>query len=325
MIIPSDFALAYNQARLRFEKLSVRAEHDLKGVARRFSGEYSGRIKPEESLLLKIIKEGTARPFVEVEDLFAATITVANGTLIARVVEDVRSRFIVVREVPPKTMKPEQFVYDDTHLILKLKPEAGRTDPDVDDLAFELQIKTKLQAAASAVSRDLSYKPKRLSWTRARLASRIRALVEMADELLAKLEEMAEEIETTETYEQFIRLNGIIDLLERTLTPDQIPEDRRRLAQIVDSYLDQSKPKVALDDLQIILSKPEYERFRTATSIGAASSVFIMLFQEGLLSQPGNASQLRGRNRYLITSEMLDLCPELRKIPDDRRILLTVQ
>jgi ppGpp synthetase/RelA/SpoT-type nucleotidyltranferase len=276
MIIPSDFALAYNQVSLRLEKLQRRAQPLLEGVAHHVGGEYSGRIKPTESLLLKIVKEGIERPFDEVDDLFAATITVANGSLIPRVEEEIRSRFAVVSEVPPKTKRPEQFVYDDRHLILKLKHEAGRADPEVDDLVFELQIRTKLQAAASAVSRDLNYKTKRLSWTRARLASRIRALVEMADELLAKLDEMPEEAETAETYEQYIKLNRIIVLLEQLLTPEQIPEDRRRLAHIVDGYLSLCRPPVSLADLETILNKLGYERFRTATSLTASASIFII-------------------------------------------------
>ena len=165
MIIPGDVKQAYDQVWFRLIDLEKRTEPFLRGAAHKVNGEYIHRIKPIESLLLKIEKEGMARPFEEIEDLFAATIIVPNSALIPAVEEDVRSRFGVVREVPPKTKKPEQFVYDDRHLILRLKPEPGREDSKVENLIFELQIKTKMQAAAAAVSRDLSYKTKRLSWT----------------------------------------------------------------------------------------------------------------------------------------------------------------
>ena len=151
-----------------------------------------------------------------------------------------------------KTRPPEEFVYDDRHLILALLSEPGRDDSQIDNLSFELQIKTEMQAAVAAISRPLTYKTRWLSWSRARLASRIRATVELVDDLLSRLSEIPADTAHTpeERYEDYVRLNSIIDLLERTLASEQLPEDRRRLALTVDAYLKDCKPKQQIATLR---------------------------------------------------------------------------
>jgi hypothetical protein len=121
-------------------------------------------------------------------------------------------------------------------------------------------------------------------------------------------------------------VNRIIKTLEETLEPLQLPEDRRRLAITVEKYLKTAKLGLTNNEdvgkFKEILQKVEYKIIREATSLSAAGSVFIILFREGKLAgNPPNPSGLRGR--YLITQEMVDFCPELRKVPADRRVELS--
>jgi hypothetical protein len=150
-------------------------------------------------------------------------------------------------------------------------------------------------------------------------------MVEMADDLLVKLAGSQEPaMLPEEQYSRFATLNQIIDALEAILAPEQIPQDRRRLAITIDELLKQCKPAVPVQDLKEVLAKPEYSRIREASSISAAGSVFIILFLEGRLTiQPGDPNSLRGSRRYLVTKEMVDLCPALGRIPQERRVDLT--
>ncbi len=323
MTVPSELQLAYNQISDRLGALDERASLLLGGIAKSVSGRYDCRIKPVESVLAKIEKDGVEQPFRDIEDLFAATIIVPNATFFPYVEEEVARLFHVVKTVPPRTKKPEEFIYDDRHFILKLRPEAGREDPMLESIYFELQVKTEMQAAASAISRPLAYKSRWLSWTRARLASRIRATVELADDLLARLAEAEPDSARppAEDYEAYARLNLILEVLERNLAREQMPGDRRRLAITVDEYLAACHPRPSAEELERMLVKKDYHNICSASSLSAAGTVFIVLFLEGsLLKDRSDGASLRGDRRFLITSEMIDLCPRLQAIPSTRRV-----
>lgn len=325
MIPPGELVEAYNRHYPDLVKLKSKVDPLLNGIAREVGGRYvKARVKPLESLLLKIERDSPELPFDEIEDLVAATIVVRNPSLLEVAEQLVGEQFQVVEEVEPRTRKPTEFIYDDRQLLLALLEE------DIEGInlpshTFELQIKTELQAAAASISRDLDYKPRWLTWARSRLASSLRALVEMADTLLDQLAEQAdnEQKPPPQKYKPFDARNEIIRVLENNLPDEQLPEDRRRLSIIVERMLDQCEPKVTANDLENFLLKGDYEKVSNASSITAAGSVFIILVLEGrLASVPGDPESLRGRQRFLITQEMIDICPVLASTPSDRRIRL---
>lgn len=327
MTIPSELQLAYNQITETLQTIEGRARPLLEGVAKLVGGRYEGRIKPVASLLAKIEKDGPEHPLSDLDDLYAGRIIVPDASRIAQTEKEVARLFVVTETIRPRTRRPEEFIYDDRHLILKFKPDRGRDEATLANVAFELQIKTVMQAAAADIARPLAYKPRWLSWAKARLVSRIRATVELADDLLEKL--AGEEVEgpqpPIEHYEFYARLNSIIQVLEQHLASEQIPDDRRRLAGIVDEYLKTCQPEVTLNELERILKMKEYKAICSAISISAAGAVFMVLFCEGcLLTKKADARSLRGERRFLITREMIDLCPELGAIPPERRVDLTV-
>jgi|SRR6266850_418579 len=329
MNVPGEFQQAYNQIVPALEKLKVQSNRLLQGVAHSVGGRLiEARIKPIESVLLKTEKDGLAKPFDEMTDLLAATIVVKNEGTILRVEEEVRKIASVFEPVSPKVGKPEEFIYDDRHVILKLIQDPGNADPELENLSLELQIKTEMRAAASSITRDLDYKSRWLVWQRKRWASRIRALVEMVDDLLVKLaeEESESDIPPTELYPSFEHRNRILRTLLECLVTDQLPEDRRRLAVTVERYLRDCNPPLPVADLRTFLLDARHTTIREASSLSPAQKVFLELFREGkLLQNAGDPSSLLGSRRYLITKEMIDLCPELRAVPQNRRIDLSLK
>jgi len=328
MNVPGEFQQGYNRILPRLEKLTTRSNILLRGIADSLGARLiDARIKPVESALLKTEKDGPERPFEEMEDLVAATIVVRHESLIPRVEETIGTVFKVVKSVPPKTKKPEEFIYDDRHLIIALAQDPAEFDPELQGLLIELQLKTELRAAASSVSRELVYKSGWMHWQRTRWASRIRALVEMVDHLLDELADEAGDgvAAPAEEYELFARRNEIISVLADCLGATALPHDRRRLAVTVESYLSECRPKVVPESLRVILSSPAHTLVREAVSLSPAQKVFIVLFSEGnLLGTPGQPATLLGGRRYLITREMEDLCPGLKGVPRGRRVSLSL-
>jgi ppGpp synthetase/RelA/SpoT-type nucleotidyltranferase len=329
MNVPGEFQQAYNQVLPALQKLQKQSNALLQGVAYSAGGRLvEGRIKPIESVLLKTEKDGLANPFSEMDDLLAATIIVKNENAIPTVEEEARKIFRPVKDVPRKTSRPEEFIYDDLHLILALIQDAGNADPELENLSFELQIKTEMRAAASTVTRELDYKSYWLLWQRKRWASRIRALVETIDDLLVRLAE--EELEgvgaPAEDYPFFARRNDVLAVMTRCLGSEGLPEDRRRLAITVETYLKEPNPPVTPAGLADILLDERHASIRQANSLTPAQKVFVALFREGRLSQQGGEpGALVGSRRYLITKEMTDLCPELGAVPADRRVDLALK
>ena len=327
MIVPGEFVQAYNQIFPALEKLKAKSDLLLMGLANSVEGRViQGRIKPIESVVLKADKDCLNKPFEQIDDLLAATVIVRNETFLPRVEAAVPEFFEVIDKVPRKTVRPESFIYDDLRFLLRLKPNPVDVDPELRQMKFELQIKTEMQAAASSATRELDYKTQWLSWNRTRWAGRLRALVEMVDDLLVRLaEEFGAGEPPKETYGMYAERNRIIQILLQSLDPGQIPGDRRRLAIIVESFLKECKPSVSSEELGRLLTKEEYASIRLAQSLSVTQKVFLVLFrEEKLLERKGDPSSLLGKRPYLITREMVDFCPVLKEVPENRRVDLSL-
>jgi hypothetical protein len=160
--------------------------------------------------------------------------------------------------------------------------------------------------------------------TKARFASRVRALVETVDDLLRRMaaEPDPDPEQSPDAYRSFAERNNIVVRLRKWFAESELLEDRRRLAVVIEDYMKECQPPlVTLDDLSRMLSREEYRPIVEATSLSVPQKIFIILVREGsLLATRGDPSTLRGRRRYLIIREMLDVCPELRFVPADRRV-----
>ncbi len=238
MIVPSALQQLYNDISALMMEFKARAEPLLRGAARAAGGRFvEGRVKPIESLLLKLHKDARLPALAEMDDIFAATVVVPNTTCIPLLEDELRANFAIERKSELKTNRPEEFIYDDLHLFLRLNTPL--LEEKFLKILFELQVKTEMQFASAMVTRALAYKTGSLSWIKTRLASRIRALVEMVDEFLARIAESPEEGEDdhSTSYKLFADRNRIIAVCRQCFSESELPEDMRRLSVIVDNHL----------------------------------------------------------------------------------------
>ncbi|HWX56481.1 MAG TPA: hypothetical protein VN176_17990 [Verrucomicrobiae bacterium] len=322
MIVPSELARSYDDLCAALPALQGKVELLLRGAARAVGARFAGiRLKPLPSALLKLYKDAPAQGLAGIQDFLAATIVVPDQTYIPRLKEELANNFVVDAQTAVKTNRPEEFIYDDLHLLLHLK--APGPEIPYGHLQFELQVKTDMQNASATVARQLSYKTKTLSWTRARLASRIRALVEMVDDLLVRIQETPEDQDESSTpYKLYVIRNKIISVCRESFSPSELPEDLRRLSIVIDDILRECKPPVSADELKALLSHNGFTSIREAQSISIVDKVLIAVYKANRISRDVNAGDLRGEKSYIISDEMISLCPELKKIPTERRINL---
>ncbi|MBL7091657.1 hypothetical protein [Acidovorax sp.] len=312
MKIPPSFKQSYMDIHPVLERLEAAVQPRAEEIAKRYNGVYTGRIKEPESILIKAEKEGYKHPFLQMDDLFACTITVPNSQAIEDVRRDVEAIFQLV-EVRQRAVEPEEFAYNDLNLSLKTIPEFWNRGEAYLDLVFELQIKTLLQQAWSQAGHDVIYKARKKTWGLTRITSQLRALLEMADSLLANLDSAANILQGTIEYPKYSKRNQIIDILECAWDDPRLPGNLDRAALVIENYLELAG--LASDDLVELLRREEYRRYVEARSLTPTQAVFIILFQEKWGDMKPRLK--KGKRKVLVTSEMLDLCPNLAKIPPD--------
>ena len=315
MKVPSRFRAEYDKVYPVLQRLEDFVKPRAQRIAERFNGSYSGRIKEPESVLIKAEERGTIYPLKEMNDLFACTITVPTCVQIPEVRAEVEQSFQVVY-VDQRDVDPEKFVYSDLHLYLNVIEEFYNRDEPYLRYVFELQVKTLLQRSWSQAAHDVIYKPKRRTWGLTRMASQLRALLEMADSVLANLESAAAALQPTVDYPKYSELNSIISMLEDTWDQPSLPlqPHRLRAARVIRDYLQLAG--LTIEDLVGLLGREEYTPYVSAQSLTPTEAVFIILFLEKWGDMRG---RLRAR-RLLVTDEMLDLCPTLQRIPNDCRM-----
>ncbi len=318
MKIPQSFILAYDQVYPTLKRLEAFVEPRMQQIATKNNGVYSARIKESESILVKAEKGGYRNLFEEMDDLFACTITVPNSLMIKNILEEIQATFKVI-EQRQRPLKPTEFAYNDLNLSLQVIPYSRNKKKAFWDLVFELQIKTLLQQAWSQAGHDIIYKAKRKTWGLERIASQLRALLEMADSILANLEDAANTLQENIKYTKFDKLNQITDIMAETWNEEDLPANLYRAAQVTESYLGLTKLNVS--DLTALLKNEKYSGYIEARTLTPTQTVFIILFEEEF----GDILPRLKKRANLITDEMLDLCPKLHRIPSNNRVNLYQQ
>jgi ppGpp synthetase/RelA/SpoT-type nucleotidyltranferase len=321
MIVPATLKNSYLASVPVWEKIQNESDAVLDNIAKRHGGTYTSRIKPLESAVLKIEKEEYAIPFFDMEDMLAGSIIVPVLSEIIPTKVDVEREFVVDEIRPLQVPDPEKFggAYD-LHLILKLKDSPYRIEKGVLNFRFEIQIKTFLQHAWSKAGHDIIYKPKRMSYGLVRIASQVRALLELADNVLANIESAAQ-LQIEPDYPKYTNSKRIIEIMEKHWETSRLPADRRRAAGIIQRYMELAKISTP-DYLDTIISEPRYADFFQLRSVTPTQTIFIILF----IAKNGNIPKIvEGNSKVLITEEMMDICPLLSRIPAANRISVSSQ
>ncbi len=197
---------------------------------------YESRIKGLESYALKL---ETGR-FVEpnrLEDFFACMLVVENTLEIKKAINLLKPH-ISIKERRPKDEKithknSDSFIFDDLRLYATLKPTAAREKGIINDLVFEIQIKTFLQHAWSIATHDLIYKSNEINWTKQRVAYQVKAMLENAEVSIEKAYSIKKIPGLPLTNEKVEYQKKVQKLLIDFWEVDRLPKDLIRLVDNV--------------------------------------------------------------------------------------------
>lgn len=189
--IPHSIRQYYNDLYDKYEELEAIVCKILQDNVLNEKWLFLHRIKSKESFYFKL---QTGRIDAAYEDFLACTIVVENLAQVLDAEKRLLTYFSLAYRRPEHkkiTKKsPEEFVFDDLRLYLKLK----RRDltNKLQNVIFEFQIKTYLQHAWTIATHDLIYKPIGGSdWAMARVAYQIKAMLEHAEISIAQVKHIA--------------------------------------------------------------------------------------------------------------------------------------
>ena len=202
---------------------------------------YESRVKQLISFALKM-ETGRFNCPSALEDFFACTLVVANASEIANAEKIVNEHFSVKYRRPEnnaKTQSPDYFPFDDLRLYVTLQENKSLPPNDLQEIIFEIQIKTFLQHAWSIATHELIYKSDGASWSKQRIAFQIKAMLEHAEISIQQAEQLANCAALAKEDNQTKKVRDTIALLKTQWNDDELPDDRGRLAKNIISLLKQ--------------------------------------------------------------------------------------
>ncbi|MFC9744368.1 RelA/SpoT domain-containing protein [Streptomyces niveus] len=271
------------------------------------------RVKAADSIFAKLQK-GDYERIWDVEDLVAGRAVFLHPSDIDSAIESIEGKFPTFETKNVEAGKPNDFRYQQPHLIVGFPLDYVERHPELSDVKIELQLTTYIQHALQESTHDVIYKGARFSWREARLDGRLRGLLEIVDDVLANISNVAQ-VNEDPTYELFDRRNAIIDAAQGLWRAEQLPTDMRRFAITIEGLI--IAAGVSVDELT--------EMAKSHSDLVGALSLNPVDKIVGILLRERFDDLLRGikRRKLLISSELEDMVAEASKWPAQKRVTLS--
>lgn len=284
---------------------------------------YESRLKQIESFAMKI-EMGRFNKAEIFEDFFASTIVVKNLSEISLAQNFVANHFKIRFQRPSSSSFTHKdsfsFPFDDLRLYVSLKNvETGEFAPDLYDFIFEIQIKTFLQHAWSIATHDLIYKSDKINWAKERIAYQVKATLEHAEVTISGVEQLSKLNELAKENKEVKKVNQLISLILKHWKPEDLPSDRRRLAQNILAFI--NAIGISFHELEEILKSESNNGRGTLTRnlspyLIVVQSVFNICPERIIGYLQDDNSQ--NKHKILITSE-IDI-PNLESIVEEKLV-----
>lgn len=283
---------------------------------------YISRIKAPESFALKI-ETGRFTKEEIFEDYFACTLVVQNINEIISAIDFIKEHFVFLLQRPHSLnityKESHSFPFDDLRLYCSYRDlGVDAISEEVLSLKFEVQIKTFLQHAWAIATHDLIYKSELIHWGKERIAYQVKASLEQAEVSISGVNNLCQVTELSKENKITKKVNSVIVVLNRNWNNEDLPVDKRRLAQnIIQLFENLNIPISNLNSLLV-----------NETNIGRGIltknlSPYLVVVQSLFYQNPTDVlcflkSRETTKTRLLLTQE-LEL-PDLKRIQKDKII-----
>lgn len=245
---------------------SIRVEHP--------TWHYFSRLKGDQSFALKL---QTGRGYLNekflLEDFFACSIIVENYDAIDVALQEIEKNFTIKIRRPESHSfthnRPENFSFDDLRLYCTIKEIAGRKENILQDVIFEVQIKTFLQHAWGIATHDLIYKSNNVSWGKARIAYQVKAMLEHAELSIKQAQLLSDSQEMCKEYKEYSLMQKVIELISKSWEAEFLPKDMKRLAENIILMLKAIRREKEIETLEAVLQKNQNKHPRNMSPYNA--------------------------------------------------------
>lgn len=239
---------------------------------------YESRVKELVSFALKA-ETSRVEIISELEDFFGACLVVENNSSIEEAFKIIKSRFEIAYQRPEiqgKTHKdPSSFIFDDLRLYLRIPQNPDRPSKGIENVVFELQLKTFLQHAWSIATHDLIYKGDESSWASSRIAYQVKAMLEHAELSISESDALSKSSLVSKTNKNTTKSRLIISYLRNWWEEDQLPNDLIRLSENVIGLMNIFHLDVAT--LKEISQKSKYIGNKPKTNISPFNAIALTI------------------------------------------------
>lgn len=267
------------------------------------------RIKGIQSAYDKL-QTGRYRTLLGLSDLVGIKIVMLRKSQVRQAIQ-IASSVLEVVEEPTRLIQPTDFSYAEPHLIVRPTPDFCDRHPELRAFGVELQFTTALQHALDMATHDFDYKGKSFSWGNFRIVAQLRGSLELVDNLIDGAETMEQLArENAAVPPEFQRRQDLLGVLLDSFSEDKLPHDLRRMATIIDGWLEACG--VSGSDLGDGLVR--HKDLVEYVSLNPVDAVLGVLLREHGALLISNTSK-----NFCVSEELKTLCEEIRFIPEERR------
>ncbi|MFE7359211.1 RelA/SpoT domain-containing protein [Streptomyces sp. NPDC057543] len=268
------------------------------------------RVKDAGSIYAKLQK-GESSQLLDLDDLIAARAVFLHPQQVSLAMDACQKTFPIIEERNTVAGKPDDFRYQQPHLIAGFPHDYVERKPTLGKVKVEIQFTTYIQHALQESTHDVIYKGERFSWREHRLDSRLRGLLEIVDEVLANLQDLAK-VDEDPFYPIFDSRNLIIGAAQELWDAEELPADLRRFAITVEGLLKLSGFEVS-DWLAVAQEHGDLIHAYSLTPVDKVIGVILRDRHEKFI-------QSLKKRRVLVSSELEGLVPQALNIPQQNRV-----
>lgn len=192
------------------------------------------RVKEEGSFHQKI-ETGRVENIDELEDFFGALVVVPLPSDIPSALEFLDEFFVTKYRRPLDSARAPHpasaFRFNDIRLYGHLRPDDTMPPTPLDNVIFEVQVRTFFQHAWSSATHDLVYKHPRFSWARSRVAAQIKAILESAEMTIDSIDALENSPVLPREGSPESELNLLLEVVTDHWNRNDLPENLKRLTE----------------------------------------------------------------------------------------------